>query len=215
MPRYVFITCPNCKQTVKRPLSSDKPQTYCSRKCEWEGFKHQVSERIRESVEIAITRLYVDEHASFREIARTLKINERTVHKLLDELVIPIRYGSEAVKTQWENNPERRKTTGGIFSITAQQRTGEKHPNYRGGAVDYGLSASAMERLRDAVRSRDHFQCTCCGISNTDYKQQHNRQLDIHHIIPYRYSHDNSLNNLRTVCLACHRQLEKEFMYLF
>ncbi|MTI62267.1 MAG: DUF2726 domain-containing protein [Firmicutes bacterium] len=52
---------------------------------------------------------YVEERKSYREIMKIIETkNNRKIKKLLDKYGIKPRGGSEAVKTQWENNPERR-----------------------------------------------------------------------------------------------------------
>lgn len=59
---------------------------------------------------------YVAERKSYRQIMDILGINSaRKIKKLLTEYGIEIRKGSEAVKTQWENNHKRRKQQGEIF----------------------------------------------------------------------------------------------------
>ena len=60
---------------------------------------------------------YVVEQKSFRQIMKLIGTgNNRKIPKLLKEYNIPIRHGSEAVKTQWVNNEERRSQIGNIFS---------------------------------------------------------------------------------------------------
>lgn len=60
---------------------------------------------------------YIEKRMSYRQIMERLGINNaRKIKRLLVENEIPIRKGSDAVKTQWENNPERRKQQGNLFS---------------------------------------------------------------------------------------------------
>ncbi len=80
---------------------------------------------------------------------------------------------------------------------------GEKHPHWRGGistCFTYNLSNEEWDRLRREVYKRDNFTCQHCG--KTDCR------LDAHHIIPYRISFDNSIENLLTLCQTCHGKEE-------
>lgn len=59
---------------------------------------------------------YVVEQKSYRQIMKLTGIkNNRRIPKLLNEYDIPIRRGSEAVKSQWVDNPKRRKQQGEVF----------------------------------------------------------------------------------------------------
>lgn len=76
--------------------------------------------------------------------------------------------------------------------------------NFRKGAhpVDYVFwSKRAKEaRRRDKV-------CQHCGKTAKD----NGRALDVHHIVPYRVSQDNSLDNLIALCRVCHRIADAEY----
>ena len=62
------------------------------------------------------------------------------------------------------------------------------------------------EAIRLIIYMRDNYKCQECGITMNEYK----RPLDIHHKIPFLISHDNSLNNLITLCRSCHMKIEKQ-----
>lgn len=68
---------------------------------------------------------------------------------------------------------------------------------------------------RDAARARDRYACRHCGAP-----EQEGRQHDVHHLIPFRtfgyipgvndfYKYANRLDNLITLCPACHHKLER------
>ncbi len=75
---------------------------------------------------------------------------------------------------------------------------------------DYGPD---WPRLRDAVRARDNYRCQACGAPETE------RQHEIHHKTPFRsfraadgsvnLERANRLDNLVTLCPACHRRVEQ------
>ncbi len=70
-------------------------------------------------------------------------------------------------------------------------------------------------RLREAVRARDGYRCQVCGAP------ENGRQHDVHHKIPFRafpsaadevpgsYEKANRMDNLTTLCPACHRKAEQ------
>ena len=74
-------------------------------------------------------------------------------------------------------------------------------PEYRGG--DWDTQARK-------VRERDGYTCRICGRTERDV----GKQLDVHHILPFRLFRSNleanRLENLLSVCPSCHRKLEAE-----
>ena len=82
--------------------------------------KKGISQEIKERVEAiegmnildAAKLRYLTEERSFRWLVSHWMVNGRTVHRLLDELGIPIRHGSDAVRTQWTGNDFRRAEAG-------------------------------------------------------------------------------------------------------
>jgi 5-methylcytosine-specific restriction endonuclease McrA len=58
---------------------------------------------------------------------------------------------------------------------------------------------------REKCLKRDEFKCRKCGDGMLA------KDLDVHHIIPFKKSKDDSLNNLITLCSSCHRKQENQF----
>jgi DEAD/DEAH box helicase domain-containing protein len=78
--------------------------------------------------------------------------------------------------------------------------------------IDYGPNWSEQ---RDAARARDGYRCRQCGAP-----EREDRRHDVHHITPFRafgyvpgandlYELANRLENLVTLCSACHRRVER------
>ena len=63
-------------------------------------------------------------------------------------------------------------------------------------------------RLRESVRRRDGYRCQVCGAPEVE-----GRQHDVHHRIPFRSfasaAEANRMENLITLCPACHRNAEQ------
>jgi DEAD/DEAH box helicase domain-containing protein len=83
---------------------------------------------------------------------------------------------------------------------------------WRSDPNDYGPN---WPQQRNAARARDGFRCTVCGAA-----ERPNRQHDVHHRQPFRsfgyvpgqneaYLHANRLENLATLCRACHQRVEQ------
>jgi len=61
---------------------------------------------------------------------------------------------------------------------------------------------------RKRVLERDDHKCRFCGVSNQAHKEEHDRGLSAHHIIPKDDGGRDDVDNLLTVCQSCHRTLE-------
>jgi hypothetical protein len=64
--------------------------------------------------------------------------------------------------------------------------------------------------LKDAVRARDGYRCTGCGLPNAEHIHLHGRALDVHRVIP-RSTY--TLDGCITVCRRCHGPLPKAGPY--
>lgn len=80
---------------------------------------------------------------------------------------------------------------------------GPTHPQWKGGAKDYHLTSPEWKKRRKEVYARDQWRCRRCG------KHCGAKEIQCHHIIPYRISQDDSMGNLVTLCLACHCAIER------
>jgi hypothetical protein len=56
---------------------------------------------------------------------------------------------------------------------------------------------------RTSCLQRDNFTCQQC---------ERNDQLEVHHWVPYRFSFDNSLENLVTLCEDCHHDIHMVYL---
>ena len=216
MPKYLDIICPICEKEARKP-GVKNPPIYCSRECWQRSEELKIEERIGEPLENALRRLYVDERQSYREIHETLQINIRTIMSRLRRFGIEIRHGSEAVKTQWENNDERREAQTEFFRQVGYDHAGKNHPNWKGGITKkYNSHYTTQDWIRysEHIRQRDSYKCTRCGMVNQDHIEQFGISLHVHHIVPLVLSNDDLEGNLRTVCIKCHRQLHEGFPWV-
>ena len=66
------------------------------------------------------------------------------------------------------------------------------------------INSAKWRGICKKVLERDFFKCRLC--SNKE------GEMNVHHIIPWCVSKDNSLKNLVTLCKGCHKKLENKFL---
>jgi hypothetical protein len=94
------------------------------------------------------------------------------------------------------------KGKGRHFSINTEFKSGNLHPNFKGGSTKYGITKSEWKKLQLKIKERDNFTCQSCHEKGTT------KTLNVHHVVPYRYSKNNSEQNLTTLCIPCHTSIE-------
>jgi len=123
--------------------------------------------------------------------------------------------GSEM--NRWPNEINGRTFCDGdcLSEWLSENFVGSDHPNWQETQeISYG---SGWEQAREQALERDKHSCKICGVSRSDIGQN----PDIHHITPVRWFVDSdlharsdahSLENLVSLCRACHRKAEGEEM---
>lgn len=77
---------------------------------------------------------------------------------------------------------------------------GENNPRWTGG-TSYP-TITEWRKITKEIRKRDNYTCQLCRL------KEKGRVFDVHHIIPYKMSHNNSASNLITLCPSCHMKEE-------
>lgn len=111
------IKCFNCgKEFYKKPnrIEKDKIHT-CCQKCYGEYIHKlkvkEIENKFNKDIKELLNQLYWKEMLSLRKISKIIGLTPKKVSEWIKENNIELRYGSEAVKTQWINNDDRRKQT--------------------------------------------------------------------------------------------------------
>jgi hypothetical protein len=84
---------------------------------------------------------------------------------------------------------------------------GESHYNWKGGMYngrpmgEGGLYSRA--KLRKAVVKKRGHKCEWCRKTH---------RVELHHVVPYRFSADNNDDNLLLLCPSCHGKADKLFL---
>lgn len=111
---------------------------------------------------------YVEERKSYRQIMNIIGTkNNRKIKKLLDKYNIKPRGRSEAIKNQWEDNPERRKQQAevckGNFKGNTTNRLSLKEIKNR-------LTSNNLKFLKREIKNNKSYIkyiCKECGYKNT------------------------------------------------
>lgn len=109
---------------------------------------------------------------------------------------------SDVNKGKQRSKEIRRK----ISETLAGKYRGEKSSQWRGGVSStylLNLTSRQWDRLRKQCYKRDNYTCQICGETKT--------LLHAHHIVPWRFSKDDSLENLITLCKSCHGKEERRY----
>ena len=118
--------------------------------------------------------------------------------------------GSSILRPEWHIN----QTTNNFCNIKcfseykAKEWTGENNPCWRGGKfLYYGKNWIKQQKI---ARQRDHNICQMCKIDEKKCR----RNLDVHHIVPFRMFQDkelaNHIDNLICLCGSCHKKAENK-----
>ncbi len=123
------------------------------------------------------------------------------------------RYTHETLGWEPIDLPEQTLRTVGYWLVLSEELTARlEEAGVLPPPLDYGPNWATQ---RDAARERDGYRCRHCGTP-----EREGRQHDVHHLTPFRvfgyvpgvndlYLFANQLENLITLCLACHRRVEQ------
>lgn len=205
---------------------------FCSRTCKgaYQTRETQQTHEARFGMPIrdVLHTLYEIRGLTTRQVAVELGISTRTLFDWAADLGYAFRDRSTAVARQWHNNAERRTKTAqqaarvlapfhycgdsnvarrpDIARKISESKTGKpvlaqrgaRNANWRGGHSDY--RGPDWEQQRKLALARDNHACQHCGATECG--------LQVHHVVPFRISHDNALTNLLTLCPSCHSRAE-------
>jgi hypothetical protein len=165
--------------------------------------------------------LYVDDGLSTRAIGKITGRSEEGVRRLLIAHGIPRRSKTERFGG-WNKGKTLPKGQRSKLSETRRKAFAE------GSLVHWGKGRACPRETRAKISAallngrqaspsyygpdwriqrttclqRDQFTCQQCESTE---------RLEVHHWEPYRFSFDNSLDNLVTLCEACHRDIHEMY----
>jgi hypothetical protein len=142
--------------------------------------------------------------------------NRRWNKGLTKEVDDRLRKQSDTLSKHWQNTPHPKGMLGKHHTEETKKkmsnnRKGDLNAHWKGGLTsEYYLHHTSPEwnNRRKECYQRDNYTCRICGKKGTTDVPLDALSLQSHHIIPWHISHDDSLSNLITCCLSCHRKIE-------
>ena len=126
-----------------------------------------------------------------QKVSEGLKKKVAEGNYLSEDRIKKLRLGSK--KYYLENEEKVRAIL--VMASEIAMKTVRSGRNYRGHF--YGTKwRNISKRLREKIP-----YCQFCGSQ---------KLLQVHHIIPYKYQKDNTVNNLLVLCARCHKKVEYE-----
>lgn len=131
----MIVNCDYCDAefNIKPSQLKRSKNNFCSKECH-NSFRHEnnvkeMSVKVGEDFKTWIERKYLTEMLSIRKISKILYGDEKhmsSVRNWLNKFDIPIRHGSEAIKTQWIDSEERREISRNLAKKYLQQESVRK-----------------------------------------------------------------------------------------
>ena len=160
-----------------------------------------------------LINMYTKKKMSPREIANHFEVSETPIRRILKENNVLMRNQSQAhkgkhhsPKTEFRKGEKHRwkgtEKEDMVKRKISESRIGFLNPNWQGGIQRY-VDANEFREIRKIVLKRDKNICQLCGNNK--------KTLQVHHLIPYRISEDNSLENLISLCPSCHGKVEQYY----
>ncbi len=207
----VDVECSYCGKIHKKNyFDAIQENVYCSKKCLYENqsekFLKEFEVKINEDAKTFLEREYIQNKKSFRQISIELFGNDgyrNSLAKWCDKLNIKKRHGSEAVETQWINNPERRKQNAEVMRKALNIEGIKKNHT-----VPELRKTSEYQEWRLKVYSRDDFTCVKCGK-----KRDYSTKLNAHHLNSFMYNEESryDVDNGVTLCQSCHMKFHSNY----
>lgn len=98
-----------------------------------------------------------------------------------------------SIKQTGENNP--------MYDLC-----GELSPQWKGGKIWW--RGKRWDTIKKIVKERDNHTCQHCGITEKEWIKKKGQPLQVHHIVLYRVSKNNNIENLITLCNSCHTKAD-------
>lgn len=151
----VDVICDNCGKTIqkiyKEVVRSENHS--CNKKCAGQLREKQELLKFKERVNCDpkefLHQRYVNEKATIRQLAVEIYGNVKcatSVNGWLKKFNIPLRHGSEAVKTQWIDNEERRELSRSLAKKNLQSEESMKKAKEAQSTPEYREVASERKK---------------------------------------------------------------------
>lgn len=215
--------CANCGKTIyKSPSHAQRPHQFCNKDCffKWLSQHHRKRQIVYcdncgTQLEVKPYRIKRNKHHFCDRKCRALWLSEHRKGKS-HHCWNKVERTCEICGKKFLAWPSRvaqglarfcsRKCFG---KWKSQTTTGKNNHNWKGGNYETYYGPNWRQQRRNA-RRRDNYTCRRCGVTENEL----GRQLDVHHIIPFRefgiqrYKEANKVSNLISLCHPCHKTAE-------
>ena len=137
---------------------------------------------------------YTEKGFSVATIAKNLGCSEELVSRALSEHEIPAHGSHTKQALSLLSGPNHYKWKGGIYNGKKAGPTGGSHLRHK---------------LQKQVKKERGDCCERCFKHPPEVYR-----IEMHHIVPERFSHDNERENLILLCPKCHAEAEQMFLWL-
>ena len=200
----VTLICQLCQEpfTVKNHLAT--VQRFCSRTCRWNAFERKPTLRKCRPDKMRFERTCLECSKRFnpgRQRAvycsgECVARSQRRADYICDQC-------GQSFHKERKNTNKSTLRFCGVVCRNIHIR-GNRHPNWVSNREHLTNDRGpGWDDIAESIRQRDRYMCQRCGLKQTDQ-----RRLDVHHIEPYRISHNNHPDNLITLCNHCHKIVE-------
>lgn len=201
--KHIKVKCQMCGKEFLRYKSQIKPNgIFCSKKC-FDDYQ-RIYKKVKIRCGYCEKEFIVPEYQ--KKNGRKYCSYECAQKASRKSVIVKCAYCSKKIRIPpWRYKRNKftycsRDCEGKHYSLI---HIGENHPNWKGGLeMDRGEN---WEEIAHQIRKRDGYKCVICGAKD--------KTLNVHHITPYRYTQDNSPNNLVTLCPSCHAYVEQNIDY--
>lgn len=225
MSNYIKRICPVCNTEYQADIRRLKHgrQTTCSRKCSYEYRSNKLQKKeVRhcDNCGADITRIpaYFKENNFCSTDCLFEYRSKNAKHPSPKQKKFCLVCGN-IFKPKNKSGRIQSHCSRKCFEISHKQNmAGDSNPSYIDGrSYDTTYDAGAdWKEIRMKVYKRDNYTCQKCGVKCVSKKRAMDddtltrRIIQCHHIKPYELSQDNSLSNLITLCIVCHRAVHTE-----
>jgi len=186
--KMIIVKCDHCGKELGRDYPYQaKGYNYCNASCQ---MHHAYKIGLRDKYKIAVKA----QKASQVKMKKHNWLNNKKSRDKQREVMQTDKYRINAsLRKVGDKNP--------MFG-----KKGELAGHYKGGSCRtiYGTSfrGPLWKKIKLNIRKRDNNKCRHCGTEE---------YLQVHHIVPFKCTQDNSEDNLITLCSKCHAHAENNF----
>lgn len=201
----IVLTCETCGQLYERHESEAANSRYCSRSCQGKAPNPDRRSGYDRTCWYCGDNFYAPQcHDTNKKRTEERAFCSRACFVAYNRVELPCEQCGSLFVVQRHRMDAARFCKHSCYAVwLSENQCGVMHPNWRGGWEPY--YGSDWPRQRKACRERDVHTCRVCGATA---EQVGSENIDVHHRVPFRVSHDNSLGNLVTLCDPCHHAVE-------